>query len=301
MKFGVVFPHVSIEPDRQAITDYAQAVEAMGFSHIVSYDHVLGANTANRPGWRGYDLDSRFHEAFALLSFIAAITSRIGLATGILILPQRQAVLVAKQAATLDLLSGGRFRLGVGTGWNAVEYEALGTDFAARGKIFDEQLDVLRALWTQRAVTMDGTYHSISDAGLFPMPLQQPIPLWLGGGGVQPISGAPAGDRVVRRIAQKADGWIPAFAPDDRGAEIVERFRGYCVDYGRDPADIGIEAVLTGGAEPDWVGTARAWQHLGATHVSLDTMTCAVEGVEAHLRCLDVIRQGFVDAGLWPQ
>lgn len=190
MKIGVVFPHDTLEPDHGAIRAYAQAVEQMGFSHILSYDHVINANAASRPDWgTKYNLDSKFHEAFTLLSYIAAVTSRISLATGVMILPQRQTVLVAKQAATLDLLSNGRLRLGVGTGWNEVEYEALGVPYKSRGKIFDDQIDILRALWTQRAVTFDTPYHKITDAGLFPMPLQRPIPLWLGGGGVHPLLG----------------------------------------------------------------------------------------------------------------
>ena len=299
MQIGVVFPHDTIEPDFNAIRTYVKAVEEMGFSHILSYDHVIGANRASRPGWQGYDLDSKFHEPIALLSYIAGMTSKIGLATGVMILPQRQTVLVAKQAATLDLLSNGRLRLGIGTGWNPVEYESLGMDFGRRGKFFDEQIDVLRALWTERAVTFDTTIHKITDAGIFPMPLQRPIPLWLGGGGVHPIKGWANVECVIRRIAKKADGWIPTFDPDDTGIELVERFRAYCREYDRDPAAIGIEALLIPWKDRDWAEHARAWRKLGATHMCCNCAVEGVQGVDGNLKKLEEIRGVMKDAGLW--
>jgi probable F420-dependent oxidoreductase len=299
MKIGAVFPHDTIEPDVSAIRTYVQAVEQMGFSHILSYDHVIGANRASRPGWQGYDLDSKFHEPVALLSFIAGMTTRLGLATGVMILPQRQTVLVAKQAATLDLLSGGRLRLGVGTGWNAVEYEALGVDFGRRGKLFDEQIDVLRALWTERAVNFETPMHKITDAGIFPLPTQRPIPLWLGGGGVHPIKGWANVETVIRRIARKADGWMPTFDPDETGTELVERFRGYCREYGRDPTSIPIEALLIPWPDRDWAEHARAWSGLGATHMCCNCAVEGVRGVDGNLKKLEEIRRVMTDAGLW--
>ncbi len=309
MQIGVVFPHNTIEADFSAIKAFAQAIEAMGFSHIVSYDHVVGANRASRPDWKGiYDLDSKFHEPIALLSFIAGITSTIGLATGIMILPQRQTVLVAKQAATLDLLSNGRFRLGVGTGWNEVEYEALGMDFKHRGRFFDEQIEVLRALWTQRAVTFDTPMHKITDAGIFPMPLQRPIPLWFGGGPIRLDGGRirevvnnPNTEKVLRRIARKADGWLPTFLPDDGAAEMIEVLHGYCREYGRDPNTLGIEALLLGLKNKDWVEHARAWQKLGATQMCCQTSVDNIQGVDAHLRRLEDIRRTLTTAGLWQE
>jgi probable F420-dependent oxidoreductase len=299
MKIGAVFPHDTIEPDCGAIRAYARGVEEMGFNHILSYDHVIGANRASRPEWQGYDLDSKFHEPIALLSFIAGVTSRIGIATGVMILPQRQRVMVAKQAATLDLLSNGRLRLGIGTGWNDVEYESLGMDFKRRGKFFDEQIDVLRALWTERAVTIDTPMHKITDAGIFPMPLQQPIPLWLGGGGVHPYKGWAHVDKVLQRIARKADGWLPTFDPDDTGAELVERFRGYCREYGRDPDTIGIEALLLPSMVEDWAGQVRAWQKLGATQMCCNCGGGDVQGVDGNLKRLDEVRKVLTSAGLW--
>lgn len=301
MKLGVVFPHDSIEPDAGAIREYVGAVEAMGFSHILSYDHVIGANRASRPGWQGYDLDSPFHEPMALLSFVAGMTSRIGIATGVLILPQRQTVLAAKQAATLDLLSGGRLRLGVGTGWNPVEYEALGVPFGQRGRIFDEQIDLLRALWTERAVTIAGAYHTIADAGLFPLPVQRPIPLWLGGGGVHPITGWSHVDKVLDRIARKADGWMPTFDPDDTGAELVGRMRGYAQKAGRDPGSIGIEAILLPLKHPDWTGHVRKWQSIGATRMVTNIAGPDVTGAAGNLRRLEEIKAAMQSAELWEE
>lgn len=299
LKVGVVFPHATIEPDAGAIARYVRAVEDLGFSHFLCYDHVIGANRASRPGWKGYDLDSAFYEPMSLLSFIAGITTRIGIATGVLILPQRQTVLVAKQAATLDLLSNGRLRLGVGTGWNDVEYEALGMDFRGRGACFDEQIDVLRRLWTERAVTIETPRHRIVDAGIFPLPVQRPIPLWLGGGGVHPIKGWAHSEPVIRRIARKADGWMPTFAPDADAAAMVERLRDYCREYGRDPASIGIEALLIPRQGLDWAAHARAWQQLGATHLCCNCAVDGISGVAANLRRLEAIREVLTVAGLF--
>ncbi len=189
------------------------AVEELGFGHILAFDHVVGANTASRPGWdKPYDLTSQFHDPFVLFSFLSAVTTELGFVTGILILPQRQTVLVAKQAACLDVLCGGRFRLGIGTGWNELEYEALGVPFEVRGDLIEEQVAVLRGLWSEDAFTFSGDYHSIPDVGLCPMPVQRPVPLWFGGGSDRPAFGnQPAREKVLRRIARLADGWIPQF------------------------------------------------------------------------------------------
>jgi probable F420-dependent oxidoreductase len=299
MRIGAIFPHDTIEPEAGAIRAWTLAVEEMGFNHILTYDHVIGANRASRPDWQGYDLDSKFHEPVTLLSWIAALTSTVGLATGVMILPQRQTVLVAKQASTLDLLCGGRLRLGVGTGWNQVEYEALGVDFATRGKIFDEQIDVLRALWSDRAVSFNLPHHRITDAGIFPMPLQRPIPLWLGGGGVHPIKGWANVETVIRRIARKADGWLPTFEPDDTGAELVGRFRDHCREYGRDPDAIGIEALLLPSIHADWAAHVRGWEKLGATQMCVNVAGQGIEGVEGNLRRLEEVRGELLSAGLW--
>ncbi|MCX7863556.1 MAG: LLM class F420-dependent oxidoreductase [Novosphingobium sp.] len=299
MRFGAIFPHDTIEPDAGAIRAYAVAVEDMGFNHIMAYDHVIGANAASRPGWQGYDLDSPFYEPVALLSFIAGVAPKLSLCTGVMILPQRQTVLVAKQAATIDILCGGNFRLGIGTGWNEVEYEALGVDFRRRGRIFDEQIDILRALWTERAVTINGAFHRITDAGLWPLPIQRPIPLWLGGGGVHPYKGWAHVDRVLKRIAEKADGWMPTFNPDETGAELVGRMRDYCRDCGRDPAEVPIEALLLPSMHADWPAHVEAWAKLGATQMVMNVVGPGISGVDANIGRLDEVRQALKAAGLW--
>jgi probable F420-dependent oxidoreductase len=290
MKIGAIFPQTEIGTDPGAIAEYARAVEAMGYDYLLAYDHVLGANTANRPGWKGpYDLDSTFHEPFVLFSYLAGITTRLGFATGIIILPQRQTALVAKQAACLDVLSRGRLRLGVATGWNEVEYEALGVPFAERGARYDEQIEVLRALWTRPAVTFAGAFHTIPDAGINPLPVQRPIPIWMGGGGDNPILQKPASDKVLRRIAKVADGWIPAFGPGDRGRELWDKVQGYCREAGRDPATLGLEGRLTArrATEAGWADEIRGWQRFGASHLCVGTMGDGLRGAEPHLRRLE--------------
>jgi probable F420-dependent oxidoreductase len=261
------------------VRDYAQAAEQMGFNHLLAFDHVLGANVESRPGWSGtYGHTDMFHEPFVLFGYLAGITESIELVTGVIILPQRQTALVAKQAAAVDVLSGGRLRLGVGIGWNAVEYEALGEDFYNRGRRSEEQIEVLRALWTEELVTLDKRWHRITDAGLNPLPVQRPIPVWFGG----------RADPVLRRVARTGDGWFPLFAPDDEGRKLVERMRGYARDAGRDPGDIGIESwfsVRNGGPE-EWVRFIDAWEDLGATHVSVNTMGAGLGSPDGHIQAI---------------
>src|SRR5579875_203722 len=198
MQIGVTFPQTEIGADPTAIREYVQAVEEMGYQHLVAFDHVLGAETRNRPGWKGYTYKDMFHEPFVLFGYLAALT-KLELVTAVIILPQRQTALVAKQATEVDVLTGGRLRLGVGVGWNQVEYEALGTNFRTRGRLIEEQIRVLRLLWSQQSVTYRGTFHTITDAGLNPLPVQRPIPIWMGG----------QADVALRRIARLADGWFP--------------------------------------------------------------------------------------------
>ncbi len=180
MRIGVVFPQTEIGPDAGAVRRYAQGVEALGYTHILAYDHVVGADPEMHAPWTGpYDVHTQFHEPMVLFGYLAAVTT-LELVTGIIILPQRQTVLAAKQAAEVDLLTGGRFRFGVGLGWNPVEYEALGKDFSSRGRRMDEQVALLRRLWTEPTVTFDGTFDRVTGAGLAPLPVQRPIPLWMG-------------------------------------------------------------------------------------------------------------------------
>src|SRR4029453_17668221 len=198
MNIGVVFPQVEIGQDPAVVRDYAQTVEGLGYTPLLVFDHLPGANPERPGGWKGpYTYRHLFHEPFVLFGYLAAVTERVELVTGILILPQRQTALVAKQAAVVDVLSRGRLRLGIGIGWNFVEYEALGENFKNRGRRSEEQIEVLRALWTKELVTFTGRWHKITDAGINPLPVQRPIPIWLGGGAEQ----------VLRRIARLGDGW----------------------------------------------------------------------------------------------
>lgn len=215
MKIGVVFPQTEIGGDVGAVRAYGEEVERLGFSHVLAYDHVLGADPAVHPGWSGpYDLDSTFHEPFVLFAYLAACTS-LEFATGVVILPQRQTALVAKQAAEVDLLSGGRLRLGVGLGWNSVEYEALGKAFSDRGRRVEEQVELLRRLWTERSVTFHGAHETVTGAGLAPLPVQRPVPVWFG------AQSPPA----YRRAGRLGDGWLPQVPPGpklDEARAIVE-------------------------------------------------------------------------------
>ncbi len=297
---GVVYPHNEIETDAGAVREYAQAVEAMGYAHVLLYDHVIGANTRNRPGWQGpYTIDTLFHEPLVQFAYMAGATKSLGFVTGILILSQRQTVLVARQAASLDILCEGRLRIGVGTGWNHVEYEALNIPFKGRGARIDEQIDVLKLLWSQREVTFRGRDHTIIEAGLNPMPIQQPIPIWLGGGGDRPAFGTVASSAVHHRIASKADGWIPMFAPEiapgrpaalsERSLELIDTVRGLCREYGRDPAALGIEGRCVAARKSDshWGEAIQAWRDVGASHLSVDTMHDGLFGVQQHLRRME--------------
>jgi len=203
MRIGVVFPQTELGGDAGAVRAYVQRAEELGFTHVLAYDHVVGADPAVHAGWDGpYDVRTTFHEPMVLYGYLAAVTS-MELVTGIVILPQRQTVLAAKQAAEVDLLTGGKFRLGVGIGWNRVEYEALGQDFSTRGKRLEEQITLLRRLWTEQTVTFSGTFDRITGAGLAPLPVQRPIPVWIGA----------QSPRALRRAGRLADGWFPQMAP----------------------------------------------------------------------------------------
>jgi probable F420-dependent oxidoreductase len=255
----------------------------MGYDHLIVFDHVLGADVVHHPGWQGpYTQHDMFHEPFVLYGYLAAITQRLELVTAVIILGQRQTALVAKQAAEVDVLSGGRLRLGVGIGWNAVEYEALGENFHNRGKRSEEQIAVLRALWTQEVVDFHGRWHHISHAGLNPLPVQRPIPLWLGGG-------RPNIEPVIQRIGRLADGWFPQFEPDAVGRETLERMRGYARAAGRDPASIGIEGrVSIANSTPDtWAQHAEDWGAVGATHLSVNTMRAGLQTPDAHIAAIE--------------
>lgn len=279
MRIGVVFPQTEIGADPYYIKDFAQAAEELGYAHILAYDHVIGANPTSRPGWKPpYSHLDMFHEPFVLFGYLAGVTKKIEFVTGIIILPQRQTVLVAKQAAALDVLSCGRLRFGIGIGWNPVEYEALGENFKNRGRRCEEQIDVMRKLWTQELVTFEGRWHKIVDAGIRPLPVRRPIPLWFGGGD----------ERALRRLAKLGDGWFPLLGPDDKCRAMIDRIQNYAREAGRDPSAIGVEGrVSHGQGSPDgWSKDLAAWKQLGASHVSFNTMKVGLKSPSAHIEAL---------------
>jgi probable F420-dependent oxidoreductase len=283
MNLGVVFPQTEIGTDPAVIRDYAQAAEDLGYSHILAYDHVLGASTEHRPNWRGpYTSENQFHEPFVLFGYMAAITKRVELVPGVIILPQRQTALVAKQAAEVDILSGGRLRLGVGTGWNPIEYVALGERFETRGKRIEEQVVLLRALWSDTAIDFKGEWHEVRHAGINPLPVRRNIPIWMGG----------AAEVVLKRIARIADGWLPQSKPEET-RPMIERLRAYAQEAGRDPSEIGIEARinLRQGTLDDWRAQLEGWRELGATHVGLNTMGMGLPNPQAHIEMVRRVKQ----------
>ena len=290
MKAGVVFPQTEIGADPAAVRDYVQAAEGLGFSHLIVYDHVLGADTTKHANWAGgYTLESMFHEPFVLFGYLAGITTSIELVTAVLILGQRQTALVAKQAAQCDVLSGGRLRLGVGVGWNHVEYEALGEDFQTRGARQTEQIEVLRQLWTNDVINFHGKHHDITNAGINPLPIQRPIPIWMGAGARANPSPP---DRVLRRVARLADGWFPQVGPGDAPA-VLERLAGFAQAAGRDAASIEMEPrINSADGDPEfWQSQTETWAGLGATHISINTMRAGYTSPQDHINAIQQFRE----------
>ena len=277
MQIGFTFPQNEIGADPAAIRDYAQTAEGMGYRHVVVFDHVLGADPTHRPGWKGYTQLDLFHEPFVLFGYLAALT-QLEMVPAVIILPQRQTVLVAKQAAEVDVLTGGKLRLGIGVGWNPVEYEALGMDFHTRGSVVEEQIEVMRLLWSQEVVSYKGRFHTITEAGLNPLPVRRSIPIWLGG----------SADTLLRRVARIGDGWFPQGKPDDQMRENVERLRSYTREAGRDPGELGIEARVNAheGDLDEWISQTEGWRTLGATHISLNTMGAGFTSLSEHIDAL---------------
>lgn len=290
MQTGLVYPQTEYPTDPAAVRDYAQAAEALGYSHVLAYDHILGANPDRPGGWNGpYTFRDPFMEPFLLFTWMAAVAPRLGFITGILILPQRETTLVAKQAAVLDVLCSGRLRLGVGTGWNEVEYAAAGYDFHTRGKRQEEQVEVLKLLWTQELVTFKGRRHDIPDAGLNPLPVQRPIPVWFGG----------HADAVLRRVARLGDGWLPGFRTAEAAAAHLDTLDRYLAENDRGRADIGIEPRLHwGNGDLDALGRAlEGWRAAGATHISLNTMGSGFRTAEEHLNAIRQFSGEFLVSG----
>ena len=283
MQIGVVFPQTEIGADPGGVRAYAQAAQDLGFRHLLAYDHVLGADPVRHAPWTGfYTHESQFHEPFVLYGYLAAVAPRLELVTGVIVLPQRQTALVAKQAAQVDILTGGRLRLGIGLGWNAVEYEALGEDFDNRGKRAEEQIELLRRLWQEPVVTFEGQWHRVTAAGINPLPVQRPIPIWIGAN-TEPAR---------RRAARLADGFFPFTPAGVRQSPLeagwdrtIDQLRGWLREDGRDPAAFGVEPRINVGVgtPEEWRRDVEEWRAVGATHLSLNTMAGGFRGPDSHV------------------
>lgn len=273
-------PQQIMGADPGPVRDFAQAVEDLGFQFVATSDHVLGADTRNRPGWvNKFTSQSVVHEPMVLFGYLAGVTKHLGFTAKVLVLPQRQTALVAKQAAEVDLLSGGRLRLGVGLGWNEVEFEALGSDIHNRGSRIEEQIAVLRALWTQEVVDFHGRWHRISAAGINPLPVQRPIPIWMGG----------TAEASLQRIGRLADGWIPMSGSDEEMLSVWRRIQGYAAESGRDPGEIRMDARFWLSQTPpsQWKQRCAFWCAQGASHLTVDTRDEAFLTLEDHLHVLE--------------
>jgi probable F420-dependent oxidoreductase len=279
MNIGLVFPQTEYGSDPASIIDYAQTAEALGYSHVLAYDHILGANPDRPGGWNGpYTHRSAFLEPLVLFSFMAGVTTRLGFIPGVIILPQRQTGVVAKQASVLDVLCGGRLRMGVGLGWNEVEYTALNENFKNRGRRIEEQVALLRLLWTEPLVTFSGDWHQIPDAGLNPMPVQQPIPIWFGGHAPQ----------AIRRAARLGDGWLPNHRKPEDVRPALEIIYEELERSGKPSADFGIEARLhyDDGDVEKWSQLLSGWKSINISHISFNTMGAGFTKPEEHLEAV---------------
>ncbi len=296
MRIGVDFPTVRIGHDMGAVRDFIQAAEDLGYDHIRTLDHVLGADPQHHPevNYFVYTYKSVTHEPLTLMAYISGFTQRLGLMTGIIILPQRQTALVAKQAAEVDVLSGGRLILGIAIGWNPVEYEALGQDFHTRGRRSEEQIEVLRALWTQEVVHYKGRWDAISHAGINPRPVQRPIPIWIGTGRFGQLV---APDYVLRRVGRLADGWFNRLTPSTGAAELASRINAYAREAGRDPAclKMGGSLVLQANDPELWITEAQAWKDVGATHLTL-VFRYGEASVDTYLDALEQFKGVYPEA-----
>ena len=280
MNIGLSFPLTEFGHDPAAIHDFAQTAEGLGFSHIAVADHVVGVNPDRPGGWsaRYYTYERPFPEPLVLLSFMAGVTQKIELCSSIVILPQRQTALVAKQVAALDVLSSGRVRLGVGLGWNEVEFIALNEDFHNRGRRIEEQVAVMRQLWTRPLVNFSSQWHTIPDAGLNPMPVQRPIPIWFGG----------SAEAALRRIARLADGWMAYYDAPRDAQPVLAQMDEHLIEASRSRAGFGIEMVIRyGDGKPDaWGKLIEEWRALGATHLSFNTMGKKFGTPAAHMTAI---------------
>ncbi len=300
MRLCAEFPTIEFGSDVGGLRAFAEAVRDMGFADVMIYDHVLGASAAHYDStqlvgsYREHDV---FHEPFVLFGFFAGIAPNLGYATDVMVLPQRQTILAAKQAAQVDLLCGGRLRLGIGIGWNYVEYEGLGVPFKQRAARQEEQMALMRELWTKPIVNFEGRFHKVSHAGLNPMPVQRPIPIWLGG----------MSEPVIKRVGTLADGWMPNFpsmggrktkaspTTEEEPIVIVERMRSYARAAGRDPASIGMNGdIWFLNATPEvWNQSLEAYRALGMSHVTIKTLNAGLRGPDQHIAALRRVRESL--------
>lgn len=278
MKIGVTFPQTEIGADPAVLRDYVQTVEGLGYDYLTVYDHVLGANPDRPGGWSGpYTYLTQFHEPLVLFGWMAALTQHLEFVTGVIILPQRQTVLVAKQAAQISVLSGGRFRLGVGVGWNDVEFVGLGQDFHVRGKRVEEQVTLLRDLWTKPLVRFEGDFDQVPDAGINPLPAQS-IPIWFGGNA----------DVALRRSARLGDGWLPNSMSLAELHTHLGTLHAYLTEEGRDPQGFGVDVRMSVNSTPqsEWASQAAQLAEMGVTHVSINTMNAGYNTLQDHLTAI---------------
>lgn len=286
MKLGVVFPQTEIGADAGGVRAFAEAVQELGFDHVLAYDHVLGADRERHPHLTGpYRTEHLFHEILVLFGFLAGVASELELVTGVVIAPQRQTALLAKQAVEVDVLTNGRFRLGLGIGWNDVEYEALGMDFGNRGRRLEEQVDLLRRLWREPVLDYEGRWHRVTAAGLNPLPVRGTIPVWIGG----------TAERALRRTARLADGYFPQRPMEGGWPRTMEHMRRWVEEAGRDWSTFGVEQRISvaSGTPDEWRAGAEEWAELGATHLSVVTMGAGLAGPEAHVEQLRQAREAL--------
>ena len=298
MQIGVTIPNIELSLDTAELRDFVQAAEDLGYDYLMNYDHVVGADLSVRPDWKPffgnppiYTIDDAFREPLIMYGYIAAVTKKIGLTTGIIILPQRQTVLLAKQAAEIDLLSGGRLRLGVGVGWNDVEFQSMGMNFRDRGKRSAEQIELMRKLWTEECVTFEGQWHTLDAVGIRPFPVQRPIPIWIGG----------TADVVLKRVAKLGDGWyVPSYLNEEQILEHTDRLFGFAQQMGRQKDSIGLEGIIRmwGRQAGECAESLAMWDRIGATHVTFNTESDSYkdrlpgaqmesQGERADFRCMD--------------
>jgi probable F420-dependent oxidoreductase len=293
LKVGIVFPTTEIGEDLDTVVRFAKDAEAAGYRYLLAFDHVLGADTDSRPDWDGfYSAKNPFHEPLILFAYLAAITE-LEFITGVMILPQRQTVLVAKQVAELDLVSRGRLRLGVGIGWNPLEYEGLGIEFEHRTARFEEQIELLRQLWTKPIVDFDGRFHRVDRAGILPLPVQRPVPIWVGTMGTS--KGA------LRRIGKLADGWMPHRQPGDELAVARSFVREGAESVGRDPSSIKLEGRIRIPREVDADAIRRlldAWAGEGAEYVAIDTLHVGLTPEQHRDRALEIAEIAGLGQGM---